>query len=73
MHENITLIKFPVRFVPRSALVLCDNDGEVLFLALCFLIFPPLPAPLLALDLHHRLVADALLGVANIDLLPLFL
>jgi hypothetical protein len=31
-----------------------------LFRTLCFLVFPPLPAPMFALNLPRRVVADAL-------------
>jgi hypothetical protein len=46
-----------------------------LFPALCFVAFPPLPIPLVALALSRRLVAvaDTLLGIVNIDLLLLLL
>jgi hypothetical protein len=42
---------------------------------LCFLVPPPFPVPLFALTLPHRLeaMADALLGMCNIDLLLLLL
>jgi hypothetical protein len=46
-----------------------------LFPALCFVAFPPLPIPLVALAPSRRLVAvaDTLLGIVNIDLLLLLL
>jgi hypothetical protein len=44
---------------PRSALVPCDSDDEVLFRALCFLVPPRLPIPLFALARLSRLVAVA--------------
>jgi hypothetical protein len=52
-----------------------DSSGIVivmmrfLFCTLCFLVFPQLPVPLFALAMPRRLVAvaDALLGMVNID------
>jgi hypothetical protein len=42
-----------------------------LFQALCFLVFPPLPAPLLEPS-TCMLVADALLGIFDTDVFPAF-
>jgi hypothetical protein len=47
---------------------------RLLFRALpCFLVPPPLLVPFFDLALHRRLVADALLGMVNTDLLLLLL
>jgi hypothetical protein len=70
-------------FPPFSALVLCDSDDEVLILCSTLFVssplrvpfFRPCPIPLFALDLSRWLtaVADALLGMVNIELLLLLL
>jgi hypothetical protein len=65
-------VKFPFHaFHPFLPCLCAIEIMRFLFHALCFLVFPPRPVPLTALDLPCRLVAvaDALLAMTNIDLL----
>jgi hypothetical protein len=71
--KQTVVLKFPFRVFHLLLLWFWVTAMmRFLFRVLRFLVFPPLPFLFFALDLPCRLVADALLGMVDIDLhLPL--